>query len=388
MSVKGIISKNYMLCCANNYFQFMAHFILMATLPIIATTIMGASKEQVGLINGMYLFGALLSRPVMGRLIDQYDKKTVLLYTFALFIIPFILYFIMTSVSLLILLRLLHGLVFGALSTATMASVADTLPREHMGEGIGYFAVFMTLGMILGPLLGLSLLEYNYYYVYMSSLVFAALVFFAIVFLQKSSHAETTRKKNTALSRWQQYIEPAAIPIGIIAGLTSFSFSSISTFITLYAAELGQLSYAPYFYMFMAVTVLLSRPNVGKAFDVHGPNLIIQTALVIFALGLWLVSMTTTGVVLVLTGILVGLGNGSLFSSLQALVVTVVPASRTGVATSTYFLCFDGCAALGAIVLGPLAAAYGFPVMYRIAAGILLFDCFLYYVLYQKHHML
>mgnify|MGYP000343706608 CR=1 FL=1 len=102
-------------------------------------------------------------------------------------LIPFILYFMMTSVSLLILLRLLHGLVFGALSTATMASVADTLPREHMGEGIGYFAVFMTLGMILGPLLGLSLLEYNYYYVYMSSLVFAALVFFAIVFLQKSS---------------------------------------------------------------------------------------------------------------------------------------------------------------------------------------------------------
>ncbi len=386
MAVKGIISKNYVLLCANNYFQFMAHFILMATLPIIATNIMGASKEQVGLINGMYLFGALLSRPLMGWLIDRYNKKKVLLYTFVLFIIPFILYFMINSVRLLILLRLLHGLVFGALSTATMTSVTGTLPREHIGEGIGYFAVFMTLGMIVGPLLGLSLLEYNYHYVYISSIIFATLIFFTIIFLRELNSHGTIKKRIYDVSGLHKYFEPTAIPIGIIAGLTSFSFSSISTFITLYAAELGQLSYAPYFYMAMAITVFFSRPKVGKAFDLHGPNLIIQAALIIFASGLWLVSITTSGIALVLTGILVGLGNGNLFSSLQALVVTVVPASRTGVGISTYFLCFDGCAALGAILLGPLAAVYGFVVMYRIAAGILIFNCFLYYILYQRYH--
>ena len=75
MSVKDIISKNNILLCANNYFQFMAHFILMATLPLIATNIMDATKEEVGMINGMYLLGALLSRPIMGCLIDRYEKS-------------------------------------------------------------------------------------------------------------------------------------------------------------------------------------------------------------------------------------------------------------------------------------------------------------------------
>ena len=389
MSIKDIFSRNYVLLCANNYFQFMAHFILMATLPLIATNIMGASKEEVGLINGMYLLGALLSRPIMGRLIDIYEKKKVLLLTFIFFLIPFILYFFVTSAGQLIALRLVHGCVFGALSTATMTTAAGTLPRNRMGEGIGYFAVCMTLGMILGPLVGLSLLEDNYLYVFISSLGFAALVFFSIAGLRRPDTEKSFRKNistNNSISGWRRFVEPAAIPIGIIAGLTSFAFSSISTFITLYAEYLGQLSYAPYFYMSMAIIVVFSRPRVGKLFDKCGPTIIVHSALLIFAAGLFLLSFTTSGIILVLLGILIGLGNGNLFSSLQALVITVVPANRTGVGTSTYFIFFDGCAALGAILLGPITDVFGFEIMYRISAGILIFDCFLYYFFYQRCH--
>ena len=386
-SAKEILSRNYILLCTSNYFQFMAHFILMATLPIIAVDLIGASREQVGLINGMYLFGSLVSRPFMGRLIDRYDKKKVLLCTFIFFLMPFISYFFVKSAWLLIGLRLIHGLVFGALSTATMTSAAGTLPREHMGEGISCFAVFMTLGMIMGPMLGLKLLEADVLYVYIASLTCAAMVFFAIIFLRGTLLQDhRIRKETETMAGWQRFFEPAAIPIGLAAGLTSFSFSAVSTFITLYADSIGQLAYAPYFYVSMAVTVFFSRPQVGKMFDRYGPNAIIQSALVIFAVGLLLLSCTKSGAVLVLAGIIVGLGNGNLFSSLQALVVTVSPVSRLGIATSTYFICFDGCAALGAISLGPVAAAFGFIIMYRIAAAVVLSDCFLYYFLYQRNH--
>lgn len=386
MSLKKIVSRNYILLCANNYFQFMAHFTLMAALPIIATNVMGASKAQVGLINGMYLLGALISRPLMGHIIDIYNKKKILMITFFLFLIPFILYFYVASADLLIALRLLHGFMFGALSTATMTSAASTLPKENMGEGIGYFAVFMTLGMILGPLLGLTLLEYNYSYVFASCLFCVVLIFAAIILLRGNLLEIKSKKSAQQVSGWHKYFEPAAIPIGIIAGLTSLSFSSVSTFITLYADHIGQLAYAPYFYIAMAVVVFFTRPRVGKAFDIYGPNVIIYSALLIFATGLLLVSVSSNGFFLVFTGIIVGLGNGNLFSSLQALVITVSPASRTGVATSTYFICFDGCAALGAILFGPVVALFGFETMFRLAALILVLDCFVYHFLYQKNH--
>lgn len=57
-------------------------------------------------------------------------------------------------------LRFLHGAIFGVTSTAAAAVAALVLPLSRKGEGIGYFALSTNLAMVVGPLVGLLLMQY------------------------------------------------------------------------------------------------------------------------------------------------------------------------------------------------------------------------------------
>lgn len=49
---------------------------------------------------------------------------------------------------------------FGVTSTAAAAVAALVLPLSRKGEGIGYFALSTNLAMVVGPLVGLLLMQY------------------------------------------------------------------------------------------------------------------------------------------------------------------------------------------------------------------------------------
>ena len=50
----------------------------------------------------------------------------------------------------LLLNRLLHGFAFGIAGTATGTIIAQVIPMSRKGEGIGYFALSMTLATAIG----------------------------------------------------------------------------------------------------------------------------------------------------------------------------------------------------------------------------------------------
>ena len=64
----------------------------------------------------------------------------------------------------------------------------------------------------------------------------------------------------------------------------------------------------------------------------------------------------------------------------QAITVALVPASKVGVATSTFFIALDVGTAAGAIVLGGIVTWVGYTGMFLAAAGIVVFAVLVYYL--------
>ncbi|MDY0407959.1 MFS transporter [Paracerasibacillus soli] len=70
-------------------------------------------------------------------------------------------YFFTDSLSLLLANRLLNGIGMGVASTATGTMVAQVIPSEKRGEGIGYFSMSTVLATAIGPFLGIFLSQHT-----------------------------------------------------------------------------------------------------------------------------------------------------------------------------------------------------------------------------------
>ena len=126
-------------------------------LPIYIQTFPDAQFISPELLAGLVIAApplmATLSKPIWGRLADQFGrKKMVMRAVFAASVLLFLMGFAQTALAL-VALRALQGLTSG-LMAANMALVAGECPRERIGFAFGTLQVGLFSGVAIGPLVG------------------------------------------------------------------------------------------------------------------------------------------------------------------------------------------------------------------------------------------
>ena len=392
--VPKLWTRDYILVCLGILSQFMMHFMLIATLSLFVLNVLDGDDSQIGLMTGAYFASSIICRPIMGWLVDRYDKRIILIASFALLFAPCLGYFLVSDIQTLTILRLVHGVGFGAATTAANAVLADVIPPSRRGEGIGYAAMFMTLATVLGPMCGLGVVQlYGYQLLFVFSAAAAMLGLAACCAARlHQSHAEGLGQAaldnaraavGEPLNRTDRFalcdvIELSAVRVGIVAALTSFAYSAVSTFISVYAFQQGQVMAAGYFFIIYAVVALATRPTMGRLLDRRGADAAIYPSMATFATGLAVIGLFGDSAGLMIGAVLLGFGNANLFSCLQTLAISAVPAQRSGAAVATYFILFDCGASFGAAVMGVAAGSFGYAGMYLMGAGVAVLACFLY----------
>ena len=91
-------------------------------------------------------------------------QKTFVHRNTHLFLAYLLLYFFVHSVVLLLILRLVHGLGFGIAATASGTLAGAIVPSSRRGEGIGYYALSVTLSSAVGPFLSMFLYRTSGFY--------------------------------------------------------------------------------------------------------------------------------------------------------------------------------------------------------------------------------
>ena len=166
--------------------------------------------------------------------------------------------------------------------------------------------------------------------------------------------------------------------ISMVALLTAFAYSSITSFITAFAQSKNLLQYASLFFVVFAVSMIVVRPWVGKFYDQKGPSFVIYPSFIAFAIGLSLVSMVEQAWMLWLSAVFIGIGYGSLFPCMQTLAIQSVEKQRMGHAISTFFTLFDVGLALGSVIMGYCIAYLDYSWTYLLCAVIVVVTLWLY----------
>ena len=374
-------NKPFILCLLNNLFLFIFYFAQITILPIYILNDLGGNISQAGLAMTLFMVSAIAVRPFSGLIIEKLGTKKALYISESLFCLFSLTYVLADNLTVLMIIRFLHGIWFSILTTVAVPIVNDFIPAKRKGEGMGYFLMSINLGIVLGPLIGLTFIQslsYTAVAGILAAFVVLGFIFCFLIPLPEHQKPEPAAEKKSL--NIHDFIEFKALPVALMAMMISFCYASIMNFIATFAEQKHMLSYASMFFVVFAISMMSLRPITGKIYDRKGPNAVVYPALILFAIGLAVLAFIDSIAGFLFAAVLIGMGFGSAQPCLQTISIQRSPKHRIGYATSTYFTFYDIGIAIGSIVLGMIIAGSNYTVAYLISAVLVLISL-LYYKL-------
>lgn len=367
-------TKSFIMLMVGNLFLFMSFQMLIPILPPYVKSI-GASGIEIGLVTALFSIGAVLSRPFIGYMLEYRKRKPlVLIGAVSLLLITFI-HPISSVVVIFLLFRFIHGLAWGWSTTVNGTAAVDVVPNSRLGEGMGYFGLSVTIGMIIAPSLGIYLYQITTFtnLIYISSILgLIAIGLLSIVRYQTPEAVQNTRKENLKFSYTGSLVEKSSWFPAFITTIVTFGYGSIVTFIVIFGEERG-IDQIFLFYLFNAIMASLSRPVAGKWFDQRGPKGLVLLCTFLTFIGMWVLSFAHSNVFIIIAGILFGVGFGSLIPTLQSWTLSMTPTNRRGVANGMFFSSIDLGIGLSGLVFGVLAQFVEIAALFQISSAFLIF---------------
>lgn len=380
----SIFKGNFVLIFFASLLMFTAFYILLPTLPVFLTRELKIDEGQTGLILAVYTLAALLIRPFTGFMIDRYGRKMFYIPALLLFAIIFVGYPLAGVFALMLVVRFLHGLVWGVATTTGSTLIVDIIPAERRGEGIGLYGLAMTIPMAMGPFTGLQLTHNNNYT--LMFLVGGALAFAGFLLTLFIKYPAVPHIGKVAFS-FRNLLESTSLPVTFNLLMVNITYGGLVSFISLYALRTGMGNTGMFFIVF-ASGITLARIYMGKIFDRHGPKALSITGILLLVTGHVMLGLIINIGGFMIAGFLLGLGSGIVFPTFQAMVNNLVPPHRRGAANSTLFSGLDLGIGLGMLITGFLAHAIGLPHTYLIYGALnliaLLYFLFISLAHYQK----
>ena len=130
--------------------------LIIPVLPALVGSLTGTKTDQAlwyGVVTFTFSFANFFGSPILGALSDSYGRRPVLLIGFSGLMLSFFTTALATSVSMLIVIRLVAGAMQANLSVAS-AYVADITPPELRAKRFGMLGAMFGVGFILGPVIG------------------------------------------------------------------------------------------------------------------------------------------------------------------------------------------------------------------------------------------
>lgn len=380
---QNLWNKNFIMLSLSNLLLFMVFDMLMPTLPVFIAE-NGGTSSQIGLIMGAFTFSAIFIRVITGNWGQIINQKILLVVGVVVCMLATAGYYWSTSSLSTLAIRLLHGLGFGVATTLYATLAAAFIPAKRRGEGLGYFGVGETIGISLGPFLGIWLMEQQGFDSVFGAgaliLLFAAFITWTVASPAIAEAETITRRRGIQQQKnslIDLFVEKSVWLQSGLALLLGLSFGGMLSFVVLYAQE-AAIPNVAYFFFVNASAGLLVRFVAGKLFDRKGPGILIGVSAVLCSSGTLVLAAASNTTALIFAAALYGTGMGAAFPALQAWCINVVPVSRREHAMGTFLNSFDLGIGLGAVLLGAIAALTSYSIMYKLSILFLVFYWLLY----------
>lgn len=339
-------------------------------LPVHSTLLM--RETLYGITLSIFTVGMFFAAPILGDISDRVGRKKILLLslggTAAAYLLSALAISI-SSVSLLLLSRLLAG-VFAGSQTLSQAATIDISPEHKKANYLSILFFFNSFGFVLGPLLGgfLSNTSWVSWFNMSTPLYFAAILatlnfFFLQRYYPETWHGVAVPEKlvwHKAMTlTTKAFTDPALRLLSIIFVFQISSWALYYEYIGVlleknYGYSSGQVGvFLAGIAFFLGITLLVVVPKLGKHFN-H--RVLACAGGTILGCGLMLTWTIHSVLTLWLGSLLSAMGTGLFYVNGISLISNAVGPERQGqtmgILTSLGALCWTVTAAVSGVLLG------------------------------------
>ena len=357
------------------------------TMPITPSYIVtiGASMSLAGTATGIFSISALCARFLAGILGDKFNKKRLLMVTMLINGVVVVLYTLASDIIFMVIIRILHGIIFSVNATVFYSLGSYYIPPKRLSEGMSYLSFGQTIGMALGPSIGIYLLKsYTYDFCFIVSGICIIIAGISISTLQYSdSNFGQIRKYNDNLAtkkvRFRELIAVDLLPNAFFVAILTVSSGLNTSYLTMLGDERNIDNIGLYFSVH-AIILLVLRPIIGKFADKGRTVFVVASGFILMMIALMFISFSHKLWMVLLAAILIAMGGGAI-PVFQADCLKKVDHQRKTVATGTYYIGVDTGMCISQILGGIIISLFGCGVVYSLS-GVLMFIGFGLYLFY------
>ena len=337
-------------------------------LPLYVINGLGRSATESGLLGSLFTIGSLLCRFISGYLCDRFGRRICLIAGGVIVGLCLIALGFETTMFLLLLTKLFQGVGHAVNSTASNAAASEVLPRDKVGQGLGYYSLHSMITNAIGPTLCLALMgvgaaasggqNYRLPLLIGGFLGFAAAGLGATLHYEKSLPRRPGRSGGFKDIRLSDFLEKRALLPSVMIFFTSFA-TGAGTYMIVFANDAGFSTISLYYIVDAAASVAV-RFLLGKRLDALRPGTIAAIAIPMNVIAYLLLGLTLSEWSFMLSAVLLGAYNAMLMPLFNAMALKLAPESRSGSASSTYWLGFDIGMAVGMLFFGAVIDRSGF----------------------------
>lgn len=253
-------------------FTVVLDFMVMSPLGDMLMKSMNLKTSQFGFAVSSYAFSAGISGLLTAGFADKFDRKKLLLFFYAGFILGTFFCSITTSYPMLIAARIITGLFGGVIGSVSMAIMADLFPIEQRGRVVGFMQMGFGASQVLGIPISLYIANvWGWQSPFLMIVILACIICAVIVIKLKpvNKHLLVKSDKN-ALTHLMHTIQRRSYRIGFLAtavlsigGFMMMPWGSAFAINNLHVT-VHQL---PILFMVAGISSLLVMPLIGRLSD-------------------------------------------------------------------------------------------------------------------------
>ena len=369
-----LVTPSYCFILAANFLLYFGFYLLMPVLPFYLTQYFHTSNATVGVILSCYTVAALTIRPFSGYLLDTFARKPLYLFAFFIFTAIFAGYLLAGTLTLFTILRVVHGLAFGTVTVSGNTVVIDIMPSSRRGEGLGYYGLSNNIAMSVGPMVGLFLHDFYSFQVIFTWALISCSLGLIMATLVKTPVKQPIKREPISLDR---FILLKGLPAGLDLLLISIPYGMTTTYVAMYARQIGVTQGSGVFFTLMAVGMAISRIFSGRQVDKGRITQVISYGMYLVCLCFFTLAACRSLMhwdahlsiyIFFSVALFLGVGFGTMFPAFNTLFVNLAPNNQRGTATSTYLTSWDVGIGCGLLLGGYIGQVSSFDKAYLFGA--------------------
>jgi predicted MFS family arabinose efflux permease len=253
-------------------FTVILDFVIISPLGDILMKTLDMTTAKFGFTVSAYAFSAGISGLLAAGFADKFDRKKLLIFFYAGFIIGTVFCAFAIDYTTLLLARIFTGLFGGVIGSVSLAIVTDLFVIKQRGRVMGFIQMAYATSQILGIPLGLYFANHwGWHSSFIMIAVLGVLILIAVLTQMQpiTKHLELQSDKSPFLHLWHTLsnknyqIGFASIALLSVGGFMLQPFGSAYLVNNIHISQL-QL---PMVFFFTGLSVLFIMPIVGKLSD-------------------------------------------------------------------------------------------------------------------------